>query len=332
MTEGNNYVQLGDRRAYVRIVDGRVDNIGYVIFPEPLRQSDVHQVFLDFIERYFMLLNYPAPDYSVRHMLRDDRFEFLTGSTETVARLRTDDAFGYTVDDKSLYASWTREGREILKVSFPLEYQLLLGVDKKEAEEGFALDLQRMKPAACENLTELDLATLTTTSQYGYFVKEGAWYLKKDISANTYYWQDKNARCHLVCDVSHPAESVANMMLKACTEGDYDLDVTQVVYGFTNKRFVVALRQWLALCRAKDCTLYVGIESVDNDEVQAAVFAVNEQEYYNHVMSVTVPLTVIDEQQGTIKARLHTYVPMHNALMVARDHQKPRNKNKKIYE
>ena len=173
---------------------------------------------------------------------------------------------------------------------------------------------------------------LTPSPQPFYYTHEGGWYLRKTINASTYYCRKSDQRYQLVSDVSHPAETAANMMLSETAPGNYQLDVTQVLYGFKNKQFSVSLRQWIAHCKATGCTLYFGIESVDYDQVCASVFAVNEREYYNHVMSVTIPMSVIDNRQGAIKARLHTYVPMHNALLLTRNHKKDRVRNKKIYE
>ena len=331
LTDGYNYVQVGGRRVYVRVSDGRVDNIGYDLFSDFMRRESGQRVLTDFLERYFLLLNYPPIDHSVKHMLRDDRFKFVYGSLATVATLHPGDGFGYSTDDKKYVATWTRDGQELLTVTFPMEYQLLMGVSKSEAEDGFEYELTRQLPAVRQQ-KEPDAATLTPATQPFYYTHEGGWYLRKTINASTYYCRKSDQRYQLVNDVSHPAETAANLMLSGTMAGDYQLDVTQVLYGFKNKQFSVPLKQWIAMCEATGCTLYFGIESVDYDEVCASVFAVNEQEYYNHVMSVTIPLTVIDNRQGTIKARLHTYVPMHNALMLTRNHKKDRIKNKKIYE
>ena len=331
LTEGYNYTQVGGRKVYVRVSDGRVDNIGYVIFSDLLRNDGRQRVLNDFLERYFLLLNYPPADHSVKHMLRDDRFKFVYGTMATVATLHPGDGFGYSTDDKIYVATWTRGGQELLTVTFPMEYQLLMGVSKSEAEDGFEYELTRQQRTEWQ-LAEPDVAALTPSPQPFYYTCEGGWYLRKGISANTYYCRKSGQRYQLVNDVSHPAETAANMMLSGALAGDYRLDVTQVLYGFKNKQFSVPLRQWIAMCESTGCTLYFGIESVDHEAVCASVFAVNEQEYYNHVMSVTIPLSVIDNRQGTIKARLHTYVPMHNALMLTRDHSKKRSKNKKIYE
>lgn len=331
LSEGYNFMQVGGRRVYVRVLGGRIDNIGYDIFSDMLRRDGTQRVLTDFLERYFLLLNYPPADHTVKHMLRDDRFKFVHGSMATVATLHPGDGFGYSTDDKIYVATWTRSGQELLTVTFPMEYQLLLGVSKSEAEDGFEYELTRQQLREWQ-VAEPDVATLTPSAQPFYYTHEGGWYLRKNISSSTYYCRKSDQRYRLVNDVSHPAETAANMMLSGDVSGDYQMDVTQILYGFKNKQFSVPLRQWIAHCEATGCTLYFGIESVDYDEVCASVFAVNEHEYYNHVMSVVIPLSVIDNRQGTIKARLHTYVPMHNALMLTRNHKIERAKNKKIYE
>ena len=331
LAEGYNYTQVGGRRVYVRVSGGRIDNIGYDIFSGMIRGDGSQRVLTDFLERYFLLLNYPPADHSVKHILRDDRFKFVYGSMATVATLHPGDGFGYSSDDKTYVATWTRNGQELLTVTFPMEYQLLMGVSKSEAEDGFEYELKHQQLTSREQ-KEPNVAALTPSAQPFYYTHEGGWYLKKNINASTYYCRKSDQRYQLVSDVSHPAETAANMMLSGDVSGDYQMDVTQILYGFKNKQFSVPLRQWIAHCEATGCTLYFGIESVDYNEVQASVFAVNEQEYYNHVLFVTIPLSVIDSRQGTVKARMHTYVPMHNALMLTRNHKNERVRNKKIYE
>ena len=331
LTDGYNYRQVGGRRVYVRVSEGRVDNIGYDLFSDFMRNDAGQRVLTDFLERYFLLLAYPPADHSVKHILRDDRFKFVYGTLATVATLHPGDGFGYSTDDKKYVATWTRNGQELLTVTFPMEYQLLMGVSKSEAEDGFEYEQTRQLTAARQQ-REPDASMLTPSPQPFYYTHEGGWYLRKTINASTYYCRKSDQRYQLVSDVSHPAETAANMMLSETAPGNYQLDVTQVLYGFKNKQFSVSLRQWIAHCKATGCTLYFGIESVDYDQVCASVFAVNEREYYNHVMSVTIPMSVIDNRQGAIKARLHTYVPMHNALLLTRNHKKDRVRNKKIYE
>ncbi len=331
LAEGYNYTQVGGRRVYVRVSGGRIDNIGYDLFSDMIRGDGSQRVLTDFLERYFLLLNYPPADHSVKHILRDDRFKFVYGSMATVATLHPGDGFGYSSDDKTYVATWTRNGQELLTVTFPMEYQLLMGVSKSEAEDGFEYELKHQQLTSREQ-KDPDVAALTPSAQPFYYTHEGGWYLKKNINASTYYCRKSDQRYQLVSDVSHPAETAANMMLSGDVSGDYQMDVTQILYGFKNKQFSVPLRQWIAHCEATGCTLYFGIESVDYNEVQASVFAVNEQEYYNHVLFVIIPLSVIDSRQGTVKARMHTYVPMHNALMLTRNHKNERVRNKKIYE
>ena len=95
LTEGYNFMQVGGRRVYVRVLGGRIDNIGYDIFSDVLRRDGTQRVLTDFLERYFLLLNYPPADHTVKHMLRDDRFKFVHGSMATVATLHPGDGFGY---------------------------------------------------------------------------------------------------------------------------------------------------------------------------------------------------------------------------------------------
>ena len=212
LAEGYNYTQVGGRRVYVRVSGGRIDNIGYDLFSDMIRGDGSQRVLTDFLERYFLLLNYPPADHSVKHILRDDRFKFVYGSMATVATLHPGDGFGYSSDDKTYVATWTRNGQELLTVTFPMEYQLLMGVSKSEAEDGFEYELKHQQLTSREQ-KDPDVAALTPSAQPFYYTHEGGWYLKKNINASTYYCRKSDQRYQLVSDVSHPAETAANMML-----------------------------------------------------------------------------------------------------------------------
>jgi hypothetical protein len=73
------------------------------------------------------------------------------------------------------------------------------------------------------------------------------------------------------------------------------------------------LKQWITFCRNSGCQLYFGVDHVEKDgTVSGLVLAVNEQENYNHVLTVEVPMAVLAQKSGRVEARLYPYIPTHN--------------------
>ena len=88
------------------------------------------------------------------------------------------------------------------------------------------------------------------------------------------------------------------------------------------------LRQWIAYCTASGCQLYYGTEGLGpKGEVQAVVLAVNQAENYNHVLTVSIPASVIGQRQGQVEARLYAFVPTHNVTNMFANYRKSNPKS-----
>lgn len=74
----------------------------------------------------------------------------------------------------------------------------------------------------------------------------------------------------------------------------------------------VTLQQFVNLCYAEDCKLYVGIKNYDKENVSATVFALNNKLAYNHVLSVNFPLVILDGGDGKVEATVYAYIPLQN--------------------
>ena len=287
--DGYNDLVANQQKIVVGVSNNTVNHIGLQLFSDEMRKTE-HPV-LHFLERYFLQLKYPPKVTSALNMIRDDQFRFLTGSLKTVDELLPTDAFSFSYDKREYMVSWEREGQLLLKVCFPVEYELISGENKVEAENNLMADIQKT--------TVTGEAPRPALSQH---------YLNNQFSSRLYEQHGS-----LVFSERHPAETVANMLICQQSKGAFVLQVTQVSYGFQKTTFSVPLCQWIAFCQNTGCQIYVGIEDIaENGDVSAVVLAVNESENYNHVMTVTVPSEAIREKTGTVGARIYPYVPTHN--------------------
>ena len=290
LQEGYNYLDADRQSLVVTKTNHTVSHIGLRLFNEGMRKMGDTPV-MDFLERYFLQLKYPPKVTSAKNMIRDDQFHFVTGTLQTVGELKSTDIFSLNYDKRLYTASWTREDQPLLVVSFPVEYELISGENKIEAENHLQADI---------------LATNITNEAPKPATELGKPFER--FSGKLY--QQRGA---LIYSERHPAETVANMMISQQIKGTFDLNFTQVSYGFKKTTFTVPLRQWISFCQNHGCQLYVGIEDVkENGDVSAVVLAVNEAENYNHVLTLTVPSDMIRTRQGQIDARIYPYVPTHN--------------------
>ena len=282
-----------------------VDHIGLQLFSDDVHSSAQSPIF-DFLERYFLQLKYPPTVKTSANMIRDDKFRFIKGSMATIDDLRLTDSFSFSHDNRYYTATWQRDGRVLLSVSFPVEYELISGENKIEAEENLLADIQK-----------------TTVKQCKDDARRNDSYINDCFSNRLYYQHGQ-----LVNESKHPVETLANLMLSTNAKGNYNVHVTQISYGFQKKIFEVPLRQWIAFCQDIGCKLYFGVEDIsDKGEIRAVVIAVNEAENYNHVLTISMSAKAIDAHQGIIEARLFPYVPTHNVMNMFANYRKSNPKN-----
>lgn len=291
-SEGSHYLTAANKPIVVRVTDGTVSHIGIRLFSDEMRSLERSPI-LDFLERYFLQLSYPPKSVTAANMVRDDQFRFLQGSLASVSTLQPTDGFSYSFDQNQYVAVWTRNGVALLEVSFPVEYELISGENKIEAENNIMADIQK---------ATISKDTVNEKNNRSDF------YLVPDLSSKLYF--DKG---RLILNGLLQEQSVANLMLTTAVEGDYRLAMTQVSYGFKKTTAEMPLGQWISFCKNSGCQLYFGVDHVEQDgTVSGIVLAVNQTENYNHVMTVKVPMSLLDQRKGTIEAWLYPYIPTHN--------------------
>lgn len=307
LTDGYSHPVVNGLTLTVHQERQTIDHIGLQLFSPEIRSLGQSPVF-DFLERYFLQLKYPPTVKSASNMLRDDQFRFLKGSMATIDEIRPTDDFAFNNDNHRYTATWNRDGKALLSVSFPVEYELISGENKIEAEDNLLSDIQNTKVSH-----DSPLKTHFSESTY----------INGCFSNRLYYQEGK-----LISSSNHPAETLANMMLSTQACGQYDINVTQISYGFQKKVFQVSLRQWIAFCQNSGCQLYFGVENINEQgDISAVVIAVNQAENYNHVLTISTNTEVIDAGKGIIETRLYPYVPTHNVLNMFANYRKSNPKN-----
>lgn len=305
--------------------DSVIDHIGLALFPETMKKSG-NKVVMEFLERYLLQLQYPPSPKTAAMMLRDDNVKFEVGSIATIPKLLPTDGFGLSCEQMKYTATWLRDGKTILSLTFPAEFELLRGMNIIEAQHQFENESRKAVTNVGSKLP-LDKQLMKATGTENCYVLEGDFYLNEELNANRYYTENANGQFLPILSEDHPIESAANLMLCPEISGQRKLHITERLYGFQQKDFELDLHQWITFCQGERCKLYFGVQELSTTAVKATVIAVNTEENYNHMLTLTIPFTSMSNSEGVIEAMLNCYLPTHNIQnLFGNDHSKKKAK------
>lgn len=302
--------------------DGRITHIGYRLFSGEQREV-FGPVVCNFVERYLLELDIPIKNHLSRtertqidHVVFDDKTPpmELYGDTTIAVRMELSDGKKYTVN-------WCRHDSTICSLTFPVEYDLLVGTDMDERERRLSEELKRTK-------TDPVTPEMPSTSQLhkawqeNYYTLEGGTYLIDELKSDLYFQNDNNGQLKPMFTSEYPAESLANLFTSLYIEGDFMLDIKLRKYGFKTEHIQVSLRQWITFCRQEGCKPYFGIIKLEEQTAQCELIMYNAAMGYNHVMKLYFPLNAISTRQGTIEARLTAYVTTSRVKNIFEDDQR----------
>lgn len=295
--------------------DGRITHIGYRLFSQSQREAFGTTV-CNFIERYLLELALALPAYGMEpnHGLTPQERMQLDGvSISAKADLialcadTTVSIHQNIIDARGYRMEWWRNEENVCTFSFPVEYDLLTGVDMDERERRLPLELKRA-PVKVSQPADLSAESLRKAWNDNYYTLEGGHYLLENLSGNSYYEKAPDGQLRPIFRRQLPLESLANLLVTGLPEGDYSLHIRLRKYGFKTEMVETTPAQWLRFCLEEGCKPYFGIISLGDEEAVCELIMHCPDKGYNHVLKLNVPLTVIDGRQGTIHARLNAYV------------------------
>ena len=291
-----------------------IDHIGIRLFNrEQMQDKDMSSVF-DFVERYVLELILIKDRTKIASKLNDDKVNLEYGDFPDLKKIT--DSLSLEIkqfDTREYRISWTDNvnNRIIYALSFPMYYELMLGMNKIEIENNLEADIKAQaynikvqEPVRKENMYFIP--------QTGYYIKPGEKYILETLNSNLYYTKDSDGTFSLLFDERFPVESLSNLMISDDTENNYLLNITQHKYGRNVSEFTVPLKQWIRYCLNGGCVAYFGLESQDEHRIKATVIMENKKPAYNHVLYVVFDKSRLSTPDGTIHATLHAYIPTHN--------------------
>ncbi len=296
--------------------DGRLVHIGYRLFSQSQREA-LGTTVCDFIERYTLQL-----DLHVKQQVSPSEQMCIDGVTATpmplsakrLAALCADSTVGIRTqltDERSYSFQWTYGNDILATLSFPVDYNLLMGTDMDERERRLPQELQcTIAPTdSFLQLENIDEQQLHKAWNDNYYTLEQGHYLLKSLSANQYLERDTMGRLRYIFNPQLPVESLANLFTTGAVSGRFSLLITMGLYGFKSCTINSTPEQWLAMCIDEGCKPYFGLISMADDGTAVCELIMhNEMMGYNHVMRIEVPSDLIARREGTLRARLTAYV------------------------
>jgi len=286
---------------------GEIEHIGLALFPKELVELSPSPVY-DFLERDLLERQLTNLDGEIRHKLNSEHLIFVVGSANTPFTFKGDENFSEErVDLKRYRVTWTRGGREVLKISFDMDIEMLTGCNAIELEQQFLRRLKRHQ-------------FIDTGSDVDIFPESGNAYVAKGDSfliaemRNDLFFERSGKDWYLSDKSDVASKMVPNMMLSTQFRGNPTLELTIDKYGYETDKAVVLYKNLLNMTIEDGCTPYFGIkERKEDGSYTGTVMLVNRRGGYVHMLSAVIPAkTIAGKGNGTISGRLYVYIPMHN--------------------
>ncbi len=289
---------------------GDISHIGYQLFSDEIVQTRRDAPIFDFVERYLLELDMQLDGRAP--LVRMDHDQVVMGAG-TLGLLRTVDAntpFSIEEVTRRMYRiHWTVKGQPV-SLTFPADCQLLKGANAVELEQMMQRDLLRTMPTPVDSLTA-PWNTANGTRSDSMLIIDNGQFLSDMIRSNIYLTEIQGKR-QLYCSRKNTSASISNIMLTGQFSNTIPLHLCIDKYGHKRDEIDISLQQFVTYCTNEGCKLYFGIKSIDHDNLSGTLFAYNEKMAYCHVLSVQVPLALIDGAAVGMTGTVYAYIPLQN--------------------
>ena len=265
-------------------------------------------VVYDFAERYLTSLQ-DMTEEEQRSRMERDGVRVLQGDMTRLSLMNEETTFAFSEKDEFYGIGLFNGDFPLIELVFPASCQLLLGKNLKELEQEWIAELDTFsyKPNLDAGIRKEELRRISE----GFYVYDDSSYYLESIN-NHQYFQEQDGHLRKVFTMDHPAESVSNLFVSESVGNKLSLCLTIRKYGLKKERKEVPINQWIAYQKSKGCDIFVGIEELKTDRIQAMVFVVNPVLKYNHVMNVEVPYDLLVKGEGCVEGDMNLFIPTHN--------------------
>lgn len=293
-------------------------------------KNEYPSVVYDFLERYlYELDSLQRKGIDTRQRIADDKVFFLYGSVISANDITPD--IGFTMDimeGKSYKVSWADStGNMILSLTFPMQYELILGKPKNIIESELKSELMKSPEYVLSRNVPDELEVIEDSC---YRTKYSSHYYLESLTTATYYTKDSTGTYRPTYNERDKWHSAANLLQGEIRDiSGYTLFVKQNLYGFKYDTYTVPLNKWLGYCKEMKMTTYFAVEEEHEDGLKVLVIAQSPDLGFNHILSLIIPEDFVCNKRSVLKASLNAYVPTQNVKDL---YQQYVEKPKKNYE
>jgi hypothetical protein len=213
------------------------------------------------------------------------------------------------VDLRAYKVAWEVGGKKILEMSFPMNYQMLIGGNALELEDRLVRRLR------CYQAHDISQGIAKELPNVGLeFTYTNSYYMSTMVRNDVYYTRDMEEEpWRLVNDTARATRTINNWMIASDSENEIPLEITFDKYGYEVDSLFTNYRTWQQFCMEEGCTPYFGIKNKYNGIYECSVFMVNKTGGYVHLLSINIPEdTLKDPGNITATARMYAYIPLYN--------------------
>jgi hypothetical protein len=294
--------------------DSAVSHLGLSLFQKSQKEA-LGKPVCDFQERLFLELFLQGDEQKAKHLLdeykiRIDQPAFPNASffnlLELSLRFASEEAkeLVLTKDSLAWTSSWM-DDTQSFSLRFPANYDLITGMDKKDAEITLARQLQNFQ--CTENTARSivgNLGELQQLNRSNYVLRRDELFVTS-MNNNVYY--------QVLYDRNYPEESIANIFNypdRQRTRG-VDLQIRQVAYGGDAMTYKIKLSDFQCFI-GDDYEVFTGIEKCTDEVAEFSV--IYKSRWYNnyHLLYVTTTPQNLFDKTEPLKAVFYTFIPNHN--------------------
>ena len=301
---------------------GVVCHLGVAIFSELIKES-VGKPVCDFQERLFLEVFLQGDEAKARKLLDEYKVKWTDGylasaslfkSLEYSLLFASKEATGYVLTKDSLtwVSSWSDSTR-FFDLCFLSNFDLILGMDKKEAETWFA---DQLRDFHCESRVVFPLIVETVELaqlKRSVYVKREKNLFTQYMNRNLYFSRDTvTFAFHLLYDRKSPEETITNLFNHPDRQSEgLDLQIKQVAYGGESLSYKMKLSDFQCFM-GDDYETFVGIEKCTADTAEFSV--IYKSKLYNcwHLLFVQTTPQILFDKSDALKATFYTFIPNHN--------------------
>ncbi len=299
---------------------GTIHHIGFRLFPRDLMAQNPSPVYR-FVERYLLELYQVKRIDEWNERLKEEKVKLrFYGSADSnphtelqrvLKGLESELPFLMTTDNSHYTVLWRNKGKSYFSMRFPIQYELLWGMNKVECENRLYPSLLAFRPEAPEPVPSAPDGSLLEKQENGCYLQRGEWYELETVNSHVYYRATRNGYEPIFSE-RYPVESMHNLF-GVLQGGAVNAHVVQRMYGRRKASYDLPLSKLLAFCRAEGCEAFTGIETMEKERITGSVVLLNRSMGYIHILYFEAPLTLLTQpEKENLYLEVYAYVPTHN--------------------